>query len=246
MRKPRIGITMNYCRDVESMRKAGVAVEEQYANALAEDYSNAVIRGGGIPVLIPVVDEEVTRELLDDVDGLIVSGGDDMDPLLAQQRPDKTVGPVCEERDLQELFAIHYCLEKKIPFFGICRGLQLLNVALGGKLILDLKTAGYLDHSLHTNQRYMPVHSVDLTRDGLLFDIFGKEKIWVNSYHHQAIADLGRNLKSIAKSEDDVCEGLVYTGDSFAFAVQWHPEMMSVRWEEQAKLFSYFIQHCGK
>lgn len=244
MRKPRIAITMNYCREIESLQKAGVSVEGQCANALAEDYSNAVIEAGGIPILVPVVKEEVTEEILKDVQGLIVSGGEDMDPLLAQQRPDKTVGPVCVERDLQELFSIRYCLENKIPFFGICRGLQLLNVALGGNLLLDLKTAGFLDHSLHTNQRYMPVHSVDLSEESILFDIFGKKQIWVNSYHHQGIGVFGQKLKPIAWSEDGVCEALFYEGDSFALAVQWHPEMMAVRFEEQKKLFSFFLKKC--
>lgn len=245
MTRPRIGVSMNYVHCSRELSELGVSLENQSVNILAEDYTNTIFRSGGIPVLLPVMEEtEYTKMLLEDLDGIIISGGDDINPLLSNQRYTSKIGPVSHERDQQELFMIEYALKKEIPLMGICRGFQLINVFLGGTLVLDIPTEGYLDHSIKSTNRYYPVHSVTLSPDSFFEDIFDEEEIWVNSFHHQGVKTLGNNLKSIATSEDHLCEAFEYQGNPLILGIQWHPEMMSIVEEKHLNIFKKFIHQC--
>lgn len=248
--KPVIGITCSYSKDDKTQFKLGLGTLGQEWNMLAEDYVSAIERAGGIPILIPCLENiDLTKDILDKVDGLLVSGGNDIDPLIFGKRSDKKTGIICERRDKQELFAAKYIIEEtQKPYLGICRGLQVLNVALGGTLHLDLEDSGYLAHSLGNNDRYNPVHKAKLKEDSLLYKIFGKEEIYINSFHHQAADKIAPSLEAVAISEDDVIEAveLRENKDRFVLAVQWHPEMMSVKNKEQQKVLDEFVESCKK
>ena len=243
--KPIIAISVNYQDDDEVARASGMGTDGQRMDYTATDYSLAVEKAGGIPVWVPTMaDENDVKELLDRCDGVILSGGHDVDPL---QYNDRNVysGKISPKRDRQDLLIARYALEKGMNVLGICRGCQILNVACGGTLHQDLEQAGLLNHFGASYPRNYGWHSINIESGSLLEKIFGKDKVMVNSFHHQAIKTPGENVKIIARANiDDATEGIVVNGKSkFALGVQWHPEMMGDS-DEQAKIFTAFIDAC--
>lgn len=243
--KPLIGITCNFSSDDMTYVKQGIGAIGQTWSLIANDYSDAVIRSGGIPIVIPISeDKEYIEDIGEKIDGLILTGGADMDPLLSGQRSDSKTGRVSPERDKQEMLLLDYFYKNtKKPILGICRGLQMLNVYFKGDLILDLPSSGYLAHSIANNERYNPIHHITIYEDTLLREIIGKEKTYVNTIHHQAIDKLGEGLKVTAISEDNVIEAIESEDvrERFILAAQWHPEMISVKDEDHQRIFDYFI-----
>lgn len=243
--KPLIGITANFSSDDMNYVKQGLGAIGQEWSLVANDYAEAVIRSGGIPIVIPVLDDETyIKDIADKIDGLLLSGGADMDPLLSNQRADRKTGRVSPERDNQELSLLDYIYKNtKKPILGICRGMQLINVYFKGDLILDLPSAGYLDHTIINNERYNPIHDITIYEDSLLREIIGQEKTYVNTLHHQAIGNLGEGLEVSAISEDKVIEAIETEDarDRFLLAVQWHPEMTSLKDGDHKRIFDYFI-----
>ncbi len=163
---------------------------------MAADYIRAIERNGGIPILIPnIKNMEDMSLVLDKVDGLLLSGGHDVNPRTYNERNSGKAGKFDNLRDHEEIFMTEYALEKDIPFLGICRGLQILNVTLGGSIHQDLPSAGFPAHSMSNSLRNEPSHELKVLEDTPLFDIFKREEIWTNSYHHQGINELGKGLK---------------------------------------------------
>lgn len=246
MKKPLIGVTCNYdYRDGLGLQ-SGVGVVGQDWNYVAGDYVYVLEKAGALPVLIPQYeDEDDARAFLDRLDGVLISGGHDVGPELYGSFPKTYCGTVYPMRDRQDIALAKYALEKDIPLFGICRGIQVINVALGGTLYQDLETEGGFEH--HSNgERYprnIPWHKVNLEEGSALADVFGKCEILVNSYHHQAVREPGEGVKVVARSVDGVSEGIVIEGHKFAAAVQWHPEMMFDS-DEQSKLVRAFVDAC--
>ena len=209
------------------------------------DYSNSVINSGGIPVILPITDNfEVIKEQVKYFDGLILSGGGDPDPNLYGEDCLQELGDITPERDTFELAILEEFLKTKKPILGICRGLQLMNVFYGGTLYQDIK---YVDTNIQHKQKWLadlPTHDLNILENNILFEIFGK-KARTNSFHHQMIKDLGRELTSIATANDGVIEAIQNKNYPFFYGVQWHPEMMASRGNlGMKKIFDKFIESC--
>lgn len=236
--KPKIGITLS-----------GTIQAPEYCwpsrhgfDYLKRSYHKAVVVSGGVPILLAnTIDKSLIKEYVKYIDGLLISGGEDMDPKYFRQKPHKSISPSPPERDIFELNMIKYAMKRKIPIFGICRGLQVLNIALGGSLYQDLscmpqKTLRHADPK-ETDKLF---HKVKVEKGTLLHKIIGKQTIEVNSSHHQTISEIGGRLRVAAFSSDGVVEGLEFPGYGFLIAVQWHPEMILKR-NHSKKLFEAFI-----
>lgn len=248
--KPIIGLTSNFDDNHQYYADQGVGAYGQKWSTISNDYSDAIIKAGGIPIVVPISEnKEYVKEISDLVDGMIFTGGADLDPLLSRQRPNRKIGKISPERDKEELMFLDYIYnETKKPILGVCRGLQMLNVFLKGNLILDIPSEGYLDHSLNSNYAWNVSHEVEIEKDSLLYEILGEERLFVNSYHHQGAKNLGQGLRVAARSEDKIIEAIEAEDarKRFLLAVQWHPEMLSQKDEKHIKLFKYFVEVCKK
>lgn len=231
--KPLIGITTAYekrtRRDYE---------------CLSYNYIKAVQLAGGLPILIPTLLNEEMDRYLDLIDGLILSGGEDIDPAFYGAEPISQLGELCPQRDPFELKLFGKALERKMPVLGICRGFQVINVALGGTLYQDIKVqqGSELNHLNLTHPVDTLQHEVVLTRDSKLYQIMRSDKLMVNSLHHQAIHKVGENLKVVGLSTDDIIEALEYKGEHFVVGVQWHPEDLVAKDGYFLELFETFIE----
>ncbi len=183
------------------------------------DYARGVIEAGGIPVHIPIdVDPAAVGERLD---GIVLPGGTDIDPILYGAEPDPDLLPLEPERDDLELALLSAALEAEVPVLGICRGIQVLNVHQGGTLHQHVPEHGRFDLPIDST-----IHQVSFAEGSTLHELYGPSA-QVNSLHHQTVADLGRDLTITAQADDGTIEG-VEMGDHVV-AVQWHPEMMPTR-----------------
>lgn len=244
--KPIIGITSNHSDDDQIFIEMGIGGFGQEYSIIANDYSDAIIKAGGIPVIIPISeDEEYLKELADNLDGLIISGGNDVDPLLYNKIADEHTGLVSPKRDNQELFLLDYFYKNtNKPILGMCRGMQLINVYFNGTLILDIPSSGYRSHSINIMDRTYPVHSVKLKKDSLLSKIMKAEETLVNSLHHQGIDKLGESLVDVAISEDGIIEAfeIENISDRFLLGIQWHAENTSIKFQNHQNIFDYFVE----
>lgn len=239
-----IGISINSLRELSQNDVGQIGVEGQDWQLVAADYIRAVERNGGLPILIPnVKNMEDMSLVLDKIDGLLLSGGHDVNPRTYKERNSGKSGNFDNIRDHQEIFMTEYALEKDIPILGICRGLQILNITLGGTIHQDLPSAGFPAHSMSNSLRNEPSHSLKILEDSPLYEIFKRDEIWTNSYHHQGINELGKGLKVAALSEEGLIEAVYLDDKKFVLAVQWHPEMMYDH-EEMNMIFKKFIKAC--
>lgn len=233
-RKPIIGITGAYVKHNEFME--GVYVHQ--------DYHKSVAVNGGVPIVLPFISPEISLETLHLCDGIILSGGEDVDPRLYGQDPYREIGPTILERDLAEISIAKYALEHNIPLLAICRGVQILNVALGGTLVQDIPSQ-MKDAIQHSQKvaRNLDSHWVNIVLNSRLYQILGSEKVRVNSLHHQAIDRVADDLRVVAKASDGVIEAVEYIHPTkFTIGVQWHPESLASRDETMNRLFAEFIK----
>ena len=241
-RRPVIGITGNY---------------EDLTCKLGKGYYQSVIRAGGVPVVIPPsADKEVLMNTLDHIDALILSGGGDINPLYAGEEPIPGLHGINQERDLPELLITRLAYNRQLPMLGICRGIQTLAVALGGKVCQDIGSeelrvkseefATAVKHSQDAD-RSEPTHSVTIEEDSTLLNIY-KEKLsplssllspllYVNSFHHQAVNEPGDKFRVVATAKDGIVEAIESTEFKSIIGVQWHPECM----EEGLPLFQWLV-----
>jgi putative glutamine amidotransferase len=205
-------------------------------------YLRALADAGGVPVLLGPSGAALPR-VLDAVDALVLSGGGDLDPASHAEGQHDTVYGVVPERDAFELEIARAALERpELPVLGICRGMQILNVALGGDLELHIPDVRG-EAVVHRLPPRKPTHHpVRVAPGSLLGEIYGREEFPVCSWHHQEVRRLGRGLEPVAWAPDGVIEGLVYTGHPFAVAVQWHPELQVPDDPVQRRLFSALVE----
>ena len=240
--KPLIGITVNYDYTDSIGKATGRGTPLQDWDFIAMDYANAVIRSGGIPVWIPNCEKDIMPEVIERVDGLLLSGGSDVDPAIYGEPVKRgKCGTIFPQRDYQEAALLRKAYELKKPVFGICRGLQLMNAVFGGTLYQDLPSEKGVVHSVNIYPRNLPVHDVILS-EGKVRDIIGAERIAVNTHHHQAAKEIAPNGTVTGLSDDGIVEAMEFTGGHpFTLGVQWHPEMMYDS-PITEKLFKAFIK----
>jgi len=239
--RPLIGISCSMGQAIYSMHQENTP---QLQHRLNESYIKAVTMAGGIPVLLPNnADLSCVKELAERLDGFLLSGGGDVDPVLFGERATEKLGTVTPRRDGFELELCKYVLEKtEKPVLGICRGIQVMNVAMGGSLHIDLPSDGKLCHSMNMFPRDVYTHEVEVAAGTRMAEIMGEGIGKVNSFHHQAIRKVAEGMIVSAVSiPDDVVEAVELPGDRFVVGVQWHPEEL-VSHPEAVSLFKSFVQ----
>ena len=232
-RKPVIGITGNY---------------EDLTCKLGKGYYQKVVEAGGVPVIIPpVTDPHVIINTLDRIDALILSGGGDYNPLWAGEEPSPLLHGINAERDQAELMITRLAYNRQIPMLGICRGIQTLAMALGGKVFQDISDRATEKHSQDAD-RSEPTHTVTIEKDSILYRIYSEAQqcsmfnhqssIFVNSFHHQAVSDTGAKFRVTARSADGIIEAMESTEYKPVMGVQWHPECL----ENGNPLFQWLVE----
>lgn len=210
------------------------------------DYFDAVKNAGGIPVLLPyITTEEEAEAILDRMDGILFSGGNDVDPSLYGEFPHQKLGNVDPDRDTTELLLAQAAMRRSLPILGICRGHQLLAVAGGGTLWQDIpaQVPGAIKHA-HAQPKWHPIHTVKATPGTRLEALLGAE-FGVNSRHHQAVRDIPAGWVSSAVSPDEINEAMELPGERFVVSVQWHPENFTGRAYNFDRLFRAFVEAAG-
>ena len=221
-RQPVIGITGNY---------------DDLTCKLGQGYYKSVVAAGGVPVIIPpVADTDTIVNTLERIDGLILSGGGDFNPLWTGEEPSTKLGGINKERDLPELLITRLAYNRQIPMLGICRGIQTLAIALGGEVAQDISDAATVKHSQNAD-RSEATHSVTIEPDSILAQLYNHERIAVNSFHHQAVKAAGEKFRVVAKATDGIIEAIESTEFKPVLGVQWHPECL----ETGLPLFQWLV-----
>jgi putative glutamine amidotransferase len=234
MSRPRIAVT-GVTRDWDGQPRVGV-------NA---NYVRAVLAAGGLPIIfVPEFSREQTIELFGECDGLLLTGGEDVDPCHYGATPHPKLGTVDPRRDVNELALVAEARARDLPILGICRGIQLCNVAFGGTLVQDLASEHPSNVSHDSpSPRDVRSHPVTLTEASRLAEILGVTSFHANSIHHQAVDRVGAGLVATAVAPDEVIEGLESADPhEWIVAVQWHPEELALQPESaDLKLFAALI-----
>src|SRR5262245_54663834 len=219
--------------------------ERAYVNA---SYLNAVQQAGGVPVpLAPQLTGAARARILEHVHGVLLTGGGDVDPVRFGATPHPTTNEVSTARDTLELELTCWAVAKRVPLLAVCRGLQVLNVALGGSLYQDIPSepGSPLDHSqagLQGKARHIPTHHVKVRDGSRLAGILGALEVDVNSFHHQDIKSLGQGLADVAWAPDSIVECVeLGAADQFVVGVQWHPEELVANDRAAFDLFAALV-----
>jgi putative glutamine amidotransferase len=213
--------------------------------ALMQQYIIAIGEAGGVPILIPSgINSESIKSLIKKVDGILFTGGGDIAIDRFDGKPHLSVEGVDPDRDKVEIALVQASAESGKPFFGICRGFQMVNVALGGTLYTHIQDQlpGAIKHDYDSNlQRQFLAHTIRLEKSSSLAGILDESEMSVNSLHHQGAKDLAPTLKPTAYAPDGLVEGLELMGHPFAVAVQWHPEWLLDQ-QVSKRLFRAFVE----
>jgi len=232
--KPIIGVNCDYEDD------------KQPHSFVYRDYIDAVLMAGGIPLLLPIIlNKDDVECLLKLMDGLLLTGGDDVPPSrYGEERHEKT-HCVHADKDVSDNLILQLALEKKIPILAICYGAQLVNVAYGGSLIQDIPSEipNALIHKPTKGEKHN--HSVSLKKGSALYKIIGVDTLDTNSTHHQAIKKLGKGLRAAARTSDGIIEAFECEGHPFLVGVQWHPERLTID-TRHAALFKALVDASGR
>ena len=222
--QPVIGITANYADG---------------SATLADKYYTQVVEAGGTPVLIPpVADRNVIVNTLDHIDGLLLTGGGDYNPLWAGEEPSAKLHGINATRDLPELLITRLAFNRQIPILGICRGIQTLVMALGGEVDQDIYEKGATVKHSQDAMRQEPTHTVKLAAGSILHSIYRADTIVVNSFHHQAVRKPGPRFRVTAVAADNVVEAIESREYKPIMGVQWHPEWLG---DEGRKIFQWLV-----
>ncbi len=234
--EPLIGLTGNYSTG---------------ETRLCDKYYQAVFKAGATPIIIPpIADENVIINTLEKIDGLILTGGGDIDPLWVGEEPSLNLGTINEARDEAELLTVRLAFNRQIPMLGICRGIQTMVMALEGEIFQDIKE-GFLESGLikegeelkikhsQAEERQVPTHEVKILKDSILYDLYKEETLMVNSIHHQAVRNPGKHFFTTAKSLDGVIEAIQSSEYKPMMGVQWHPEWLE---EKGLEIFKWLAK----
>ena len=231
--KPVIGITTD--------------IEKESKHVLNNNNVQAVIRAGGLPVILPIGIDEDVKQLSTMLDGLLLTGGGDIDPMLFGEEPHKHLGDVSPSRDSIEMALVQEMLKLNKPILGVCRGLQIINIALGGNMYQDIyaqRDVPLLQHAQKAHRHHQS-HFVQVKEGSLLESITKSEQIKVNSYHHQAVKDVPLPLIISGVSSDGIIEAIESTKHSFVLGVQWHPEALAENKDTVSlHIFEKFLEKC--
>lgn len=223
--RPMIGLTGN-CADIDV--------------TIRNYYHKQIVAAGGVPVIIPpVADKDVIINTLERLDAIILTGGADYNPLWAGEEPSAKLHHINAQRDLPELLITRLAYNRNIPMLGICRGIQTLAMALDGKVIQDISETipNTIKHSQDADT-CEPTHSVSVAEGSMLHNVYGKDKLYVNSFHHQAVGDCGPKFIVTAKAYDGVVEAIESSEYRKIMGVQWHPECMG---DDGQPLFKWLV-----
>lgn len=213
--------------------------------AVRPSYPYAVARGGGLPALIPLhLNDRTLRAFYERMDGIVLSGGGDVNPTTYQAEHSPYTMGIIEERDRTELLLARWAVEDDKPLLAICRGLQILNVALGGTLIQDIlaEIPAALRHESPGDNYARMMHSVDVIPTSKLYAAMGNQgHVEVNSLHHQALKQVAAPLEVVACAPDGIIEGAEHPDRRFVVGVQWHPETMVDQHPPMLRLFESLI-----
>ncbi|WP_047981786.1 gamma-glutamyl-gamma-aminobutyrate hydrolase family protein [Ornithinibacillus contaminans] len=221
---------------------------DQDVYAVATDNVNAILKAGGLPVLLPYFQqEEDLQEIAVKIDGFYATGGYDIDPTLFGEEPHPKLGTIIPARDEFEIALMKRLLEMDKPILGVCRGCQTLNIATGGDMYQDIYSqidAALLQHRQNAPKEHGS-HYVNVTKDSLLHRLTGKARLRVNSRHHQANRNVVSPMQISGLANDDVIEAIESTAHRFVLGVQWHPESMLVADDEASfGIYNGFIAAC--
>jgi len=211
---------------------------------VSNNYVKSIRMAGGLPVLLPVCeDQDAVEDYIKGLDGLLLTGGEDISPLVYGENPIKEVNYFSHARDSFEMALFKCALDKKVPVLGICRGMQIMNTSLGGSLYQDIfcqvkNSLGHFPEQLPVDELF---HTVKIDKKSRLHKIFSEEEIKVNSYHHQSVKKVADSFNVTALSTDGIIEAIEHKNENFAIAVQWHPEDLTIKHKEFIKLFKALI-----
>lgn len=234
--KPVIGITAAY--DFENG-----------FSSVKEDYYEAIIHCGAVPILIPVTDEKnVLEEYLKMCNGLILSGGPDIDATYFGKSNMPYAHEISPIRDSMEIFIAQQAIAMDKPILGICRGIQVINIAAGGSIFQDIYAENNTEKKLikHSQQapRWFQIHDIDIQGETCLYNIFEVDRLKVNSFHHQAVSQVAPEFVVNAYSEDGIIEAISHENKKFILGVQWHPENLWRKDKTHLKLFERLVSVC--
>lgn len=214
---------------------------------ISSDNVDAIKGAGGLPMILPHILGKEIEQYAEEIDGLYMTGGYDIDPLLFDEEPHQNLGTVIPQRDLFELSLIKKMLKRRKPILGVCRGCQILNIAVGGKLYQDIYAQ--MDSELLQHAQKAPSahgsHFVNILKESLLYRLTGQEKLRVNSRHHQANRTVIDTFQISGQANDGVIEAIESKEYPFVLGLQWHPENMAMENDPHAiKIFEGFIEAC--
>ncbi len=234
--RPRIGVT-------------GHIDKENTRLSISADYMEALYALGALPILLPMTgDEGILLQIARELDGFLFSGGGDIAPSRFGEETFTFCGEISPARDEMELGLFHAVLPTQKPILGICRGVQLVNVAMGGTLFQDIyqqNAQPYPQQHRQTSPDRLPAHDVLIEENSLLHRIVGKTRLPVNTLHHQAVKDCGKGLAVTARSVSGLIEAVEKQDHPFFLGVQWHPERMFPADESAKKIFAAFLDACA-
>ncbi|MBQ7420705.1 MAG: membrane dipeptidase [Prevotella sp.] len=227
--RPVIGVTTNYSGGDACIR---------------DQYYRQIVDAGGIPILIPpIADKDVILNTLERIDGLLLTGGADYNPLWCGEEPSQNLHEINATRDLPELLITQLAFNRQIPMLGVCRGIQTLAIALGGEVEQDVYEHGAIIKHSQDADRSERTHSVSIEKESILYSLYAVDKMFVNSFHHQAVRAAGRHFKVTARSADNVIEAMESCEEKSIMGVQWHPEWLG---KDGLPLFYWLVERASE
>jgi putative glutamine amidotransferase len=227
----------------------GVSAEIPPSWVMSQRYIATLTNAGAVPWLIPLIDDETLRDIYESLDGVFLPGGADVDPVSYGRDPHALCDRTDRERDRVELALARWAIDDGKPVLGVCRGMQIINLAAGGTLYQDLaeQMAGSIKHDYfpfggsNLRRDYL-AHEVEVAPHSRLAHVFGDGALQVNSMHHQGVRDIGAGLVVTATAPDGLVEGLEGADGRYVVGVQWHPEALTDSQDEAKRLFAEFVE----